>query len=206
MKLVLFVPISYSLLSLVQHGLLFSPPNGVFNNPLTPLSSQSASPGSDSPPLIHDKPNHMLPYFSMGFVLLDIVYMSDVSHIPESTWDFIFSINRTTPYKAFIVDCLKIHPYTSHFGFAQAIAAARRLGAQRTYMVGFSHELLHEDWEKIGEYFEHTGTSIGTYCGGDKVTAAIMREAVEDIPREPSIWIRPAYDGLRFVWDSKGIV
>lgn len=150
----------------------------------------------------------------MGFVLLNIVYMSDVSDIPESTWDLIQSLkkkNNNARFTAFIVDCLKLHPHTSHFGFAQAVTAAQRIGAERTYMVGFTHRLLHEEWEKLGEYFgedAESGSESESQTAFDWSWAdgTDVREVVEDIPREPRIWIRPAYDGLQFSFNSKGIV
>lgn len=37
--------------------------------------------------------------------------------------------------KALIVDCLRVEPFASHFGIGQAVEAARRLGAERTYLV-----------------------------------------------------------------------
>jgi hypothetical protein len=68
-----------------------------------------------------------------GFIFGDfMVYMSDVSHIPEDAWKTIQSrspaslsldgsgsgheISTQARYKVLIVDCLKLEPHTSHFG------------------------------------------------------------------------------------------
>jgi hypothetical protein len=37
--------------------------------------------------------------------------------------------------KALIVDCLRVEPFASHFGIGQAVETARRLGAERNYLV-----------------------------------------------------------------------
>ncbi|GJJ09562.1 hypothetical protein Clacol_003785 [Clathrus columnatus] len=186
----------------VEHGRIFPIPNTTHNS--TPASSHLNTPSSNLLPPIHfgeRKPSDGLPYFSMGFVLVDIVYISDVSHIPDYTWDWILAV-KNMQYTALIVDCLRIKPHISHFGLAQAVATARKLGAQRTYMVGFSHEILHDDWERLGKYFQNSRTITPSH--GD--TNHTITKAVEDIPKEPSVWIRPAYDGLRFLWDSNGVI
>ncbi|KAF8758327.1 RINT-1 / TIP-1 family [Rhizoctonia solani] len=115
-----------------------------------------------------DKPK---PYWCFGFIFGDfMVYMSDVSYIPEDAWKTIYSkspksansndlipgCGRTTQarYKVLVVDCLKLEPHTSHFGLEGALDAAKQVNAQRTYMVGFSHRITHNDWDTIGEYIE----------------------------------------------------
>ena len=37
--------------------------------------------------------------------------------------------------KALIVDCLRVEPFASHFGVGQAVETAKRLGADRNYLV-----------------------------------------------------------------------
>lgn len=37
--------------------------------------------------------------------------------------------------KALVVDCLRVEPFASHFGMGQAVETARKLGADRTYLV-----------------------------------------------------------------------
>ncbi|GAA5959636.1 hypothetical protein JCM8115_001275 [Rhodotorula mucilaginosa] len=48
--------------------------------------------------------------------------------------------------KALIVDCLRVEPFASHFGIGQAVETARRLGAERNYLVGFGHRTSHQLW------------------------------------------------------------
>lgn len=143
----------------------------------------------------------VIPYLCFGFIIFDIVYMSDVSHIPEATWAVIEAA-RKRPYSVFVVDCLRIEPHTSHFGLAQAVAAARRLGGKtlRTYLVGFSHDVSHSKWVAIGKSLDHNG---------DKANEQVddfVRSALINVPRSPSLWVRPAYDGLRISLGEDGSV
>ncbi|BGP58566.1 hypothetical protein JCM8202_002328 [Rhodotorula sphaerocarpa] len=48
--------------------------------------------------------------------------------------------------KALVVDCLRVEPFASHFGMGQAVETARKLGADRTYLLGFGHRTSHELW------------------------------------------------------------
>ncbi|CEQ43162.1 SPOSA6832_05065, partial [Sporobolomyces salmonicolor] len=98
------------------------------------------------------------PYFCMGFLFdAKILYLSDVSYIPEEVWsrlseelDLPFSspslttgVGQLAPsvkqsnkprLQALVVDCLRIEPFTSHFGLGQAVQTATRLGADKTYL------------------------------------------------------------------------
>lgn len=102
------------------------------------------------------------PYYCLGF-LFDgqLAYVSDVSHIPDECWDVIARHVRLNPLrkeldavrvngngngreedegekprlKALVIDCLRVEPFTSHFGIGQAVHAAQRFGAERTYLV-----------------------------------------------------------------------
>lgn len=49
--------------------------------------------------------------------------------------------------KALVVDCLRIETFTSHFGLGEAVGTARRLGAERTYLVSVVH---HESFFQFG--------------------------------------------------------
>jgi hypothetical protein len=127
--------------------------------------------------------------------------MSDVSYIPETAWSVIEGA-RKKPYSVFIVDCLRLKPHISHFGFAQAVTAARRLGGMElnTYLVGFSHDISHSKWEKLGrvlEYDEHKDV--------EKLDE-VIKSALLLVPKGPPLVIRPAYDGLRLCFGKNGDV
>lgn len=105
------------------------------------------------------------PFYCLGFLFdRQLAYLSDVSYIPPEIYRRVaqyvrlpssasFNGTATTNgngngyangddededkprLKALIVDCLRVEPFASHFGIGQAVETARRLGAERTYLV-----------------------------------------------------------------------
>lgn len=102
------------------------------------------------------------PYFCLGFLFdAAILYLSDVSFIPEIVYDAIgqecelpaaeqplssrvngISLNghqggtsKKPRLQGLFIDCLRQDGHTSHFGLPQAVESGRRLGAERTYLV-----------------------------------------------------------------------
>ncbi|KAI5475166.1 hypothetical protein MNV49_001853 [Pseudohyphozyma bogoriensis] len=61
--------------------------------------------------------------------------------------------------KALVIDCLRIESHMSHFGWPQAIAAARRMGPERTYLVGFGHQKSHASWVSLCRAFQANASS-----------------------------------------------
>ncbi|GAA5875828.1 hypothetical protein JCM8547_005325 [Rhodosporidiobolus lusitaniae] len=103
------------------------------------------------------------PYFCLGFLLnRQICWLSDVSHIPPAVWSTLFRYlllpneegegekkgegEGKKRLEALVVDCLRLETFTSHFGLGQAVSAARRMGAERNYLVGFGHRTSHALW------------------------------------------------------------
>ncbi|RDX56205.1 hypothetical protein OH76DRAFT_1396546 [Lentinus brumalis] len=134
-------------------------------------------------------------FLCLGFIVQDAVtYMSDVSRIPPDVMDLLQS--HRTP--VLILDCLYLKPHKSHLSLQQSVEYARLLGAQRTYLVGFSHEVAHEEYETLLKA-----------VGGRQIPPAEMSEAVErglatlDLQGD-RIWIRPGYDGLRVFVSADG--
>ncbi|QRV94787.1 beta-lactamase superfamily protein [Ceratobasidium sp. AG-Ba] len=130
------------------------------------------------------------PYFCFGFMFADtLVYMSDVSYIPQEAWDVI--AGRSASFKAFVVDCLLLDSHISHFGIKDVVESAKRIRAQKTYMVGFGHEIPHDGWEAVCRKIE--GDDVGE-------VSTLVKNAVERVVElgvgiEETLWIRPAYDG-----------
>jgi phosphoribosyl 1,2-cyclic phosphodiesterase len=193
----------------VHHGRLFAtaPPPGSLptpqgTSPSTPRGSGTSSPQLIEPPL-EDATKKIYPYLCFGFKIADaVVYISDVSHIPEDTWSILEepSPNWVGSVPVFICDCLRLHPHTSHFGLKEAVAVIRRLGATRTYLTGFGHEVSHDEYVRIGEV-----------AGQDEQVAGpgfseIEKRGVELMGPGKPVWMRPAYDGLKVLVSSEGTV
>ena len=135
------------------------------------------------------------PYLCFGFNVADtVVYLSDVSYIPEDVWSLL---NRPTRDDSrapgppvLVLDCLRLTPHTSHLGVAQSIEIARRMEAARTYLLGFGHEVSHEEYVTITE-------AVGGRMKHKAALTANEKEGIALIPDGESVWVRPAYDGLR---------
>ena len=125
------------------------------------------------------------PYLSMGLSIGRLLYIPDASGIPEDSYKIISGLKLDV----LIIDCLRPRKHTSHFGLAQSIEATRRINAPKTYFIGFAHDITHDDWEKIGDVLE-----TGNWEEGG-LSKAIM-DAMEHVPREPRMRVRPSYDGL----------
>ncbi|CAE6412496.1 unnamed protein product [Rhizoctonia solani] len=177
-----------------------------------PVASSKLSPPNQAPAAKYQ------PYLCFGFIFGDfMVYMSDVSHIPEATWETIHSkppalsslrdsgsssnlVAQARRYRILVIDCLKLEPHTSHFGIQDAVEAAKRVNAHRAYMVGFGHRITHNDWDTIGEYLE------GKKLSNAQLERPNVVEAMRILPqRSEPIWIRPAYDGLRLFGNEEEV-
>ncbi|EGG06920.1 Hypothetical protein MELLADRAFT_124039 [Melampsora larici-populina 98AG31] len=158
------------------------------------------------------------PYECAGFLFdRSIVYMSDVSSIPESTWTALASLgvpssipSETHPQPRpslpiLVIDTLRLVTRPSHFGIEDALNTAHRLGAQKTYLVGFEHGVTHKSWERACKAFGEGIPNI------DKKEVNTQMRLV-DIGKDPELfhrtalymgkpkspmWVRPAFDGLK---------
>ncbi|KAH9835841.1 beta-lactamase-like protein [Rhodofomes roseus] len=192
----------------VQHGRIFTPPPPV-EMPITPHSMSPASTAASSPNVpgtpIHtaDLPASPLtdaiqPYLCLGFMIQDaITYISDVSYIPEHVWTMFESRGKVPP--VFVLDCLRILSHTSHYGIEDSVRTARRMKAKRTYLLGFSHDLQHDDWVTIAE------AAGGENHEGSKL-ALIDEHRLRGLREGDPVWVRPAFDGLRVFVSGDGSV
>jgi phosphoribosyl 1,2-cyclic phosphodiesterase len=100
------------------------------------------------------------PYICFGFkISVSVVYLADVSHIPDDAWSLL-EHHWTSPLPVFVCDCLRLYAHTSHFGLGEAIAASRRIGAIRTYLTGFGHEVSHDEYVTFGEVEDRVWTHL----------------------------------------------
>lgn len=202
----------------VHHGRFFStlPAREFYPTPdsISPASTTpSTPPEQPSTPLPVEEPPELpkaiQPYFCLGFVVQDaLVYLSDVSHIPEDVWALFVrgegeggsgadSARDTPGPPVFVLDCLRLQPHTSHLGIAEAVTVARRMGAQRTYLTGFGHEVSHDEYVTIGQ-------AVGGKTKKEAQLTPTEKAALALVPPGEPIWVRPAFDGLQvYVSDDK---
>lgn len=66
-----------------------------------------------------------------------LAYCTDVSAIPPETWP------RLAGLRTLVLDMLRPRQHPTHFTVDQAIEAAGRIGAERTWFLHMSHEIRH---------------------------------------------------------------
>ncbi|KAJ7785884.1 beta-lactamase-like protein [Mycena metata] len=182
---------------LVHHGRLFLTPapvasleTAVANMALKHATIVEEGPGTIAEAAkVPEEQEIIVPYMCFAFrIQEDIVYISDCGAIPDEAWAALLPASgRQLP--VCILDCLHLRSHPSHFGMEQSVQAARRIGAKRTYLLGFSHEVAHDEYVRITEV-------IG---GGEPPADPTESEVkgLEMIGEGEPIWVRPAHDGLR---------
>lgn len=68
-----------------------------------------------------------------------LAYCTDVSAVPPDSWE------RLTGLKTLVIDALRHRHHPTHFTLEQAVNAADRVGASRTYFVHMTHDLGHAE-------------------------------------------------------------
>ncbi len=83
-------------------------------------------------------------YEIYGYRIGNFAYISDVSCIPEETYKLLEGV------ELLIIDGLRRELHRTHFNVTQAVAAARRVGAKKTWLTHLSHgtESLHVQVER----------------------------------------------------------
>lgn len=69
--------------------------------------------------------------------LLPLAYCTDVSGIPQESYPYLIRANTL------VLDALRERPHKTHFTVDQAIEAAGRIEASRTYLIHMTHDLAH---------------------------------------------------------------
>lgn len=141
------------------------------------------------------------PYLCYAFkVNDDLVYMADVSYVPDDAWPILKSPSPSGTLPVLVLDCLGPDKHISHFGLADAVATARKVAAKRTYLLGSSHKISHEEYVTFGEVVG------GRVIKDSDVLTPREKEGLGSIPEGDKVWLRPAHDGLRIEVSEKGIV
>lgn len=74
----------------------------------------------------------------LGYRVGDVAYLTDTSEIPEESIPLLRNLD------VLILDALRHREHPTHFSLRQAVEAAERIGARRTYFTHIAHNILHE--------------------------------------------------------------
>ena len=72
-----------------------------------------------------------------GYRIGNMAYLTDVSGIPERSFEMLQDLDLL------ILSALRYKPHKKHFSIDQAVEAAGKIGAKRTYLTHISHRVEH---------------------------------------------------------------
>jgi phosphoribosyl 1,2-cyclic phosphate phosphodiesterase len=73
----------------------------------------------------------------LGLRIGRFAYLTDCSRIPDESWALLEGL------EVVVLDALRERPHPTHFTIDEAVDAARRIGAARTYFTHMCHDLGH---------------------------------------------------------------
>ncbi len=73
----------------------------------------------------------------LGFRFGRVAYCTDTNGIPPESWPLLEGLD------VLVLDALRHKPHPTHFSLTEAVEAAQRIGARRTYFTHVSHDLEH---------------------------------------------------------------
>jgi phosphoribosyl 1,2-cyclic phosphate phosphodiesterase len=73
----------------------------------------------------------------LGYRIGPVAYLTDVSHIPPETLALLERL------RILVLGALRPRPHPTHFSIDEALAAARTVGAEQTFLTHLSHETDH---------------------------------------------------------------
>ncbi len=95
-----------------------------------------------------------LPMF--GYRIGRFAYLTDTNHLPEASYPLLGDLD------VLVLDALREEHHPTHFSIDEAVAVARRIGADKTFFVHMTHSILHAEVdERLPE---------GMYLGYDGLT------------------------------------
>ncbi|MFP5379600.1 MAG: MBL fold metallo-hydrolase [Vicinamibacteria bacterium] len=74
----------------------------------------------------------------LGFRFGRFAYLTDCNRLPDEAWPLLEGLD------VLVLDALRHRPHPTHFTVAEAVDAAARIGARRTYFTHICHDLPHE--------------------------------------------------------------
>jgi len=73
-----------------------------------------------------------------AYRIANLVYMTDVSEIPESSYALLQGVD------VLLIDCLRENPHPTHVSVEQSLALIARIGAKRNVLIHMTHELEYQ--------------------------------------------------------------
>lgn len=73
----------------------------------------------------------------LGYRVGAFAYLTDCNHIPDASWPLLDGLDLL------VLDALRLRPHPTHFSLDEAVAAAGRIGARRTFFTHMCHDLQH---------------------------------------------------------------
>ena len=74
----------------------------------------------------------------LGLRIGRFAYLTDCSRIPDESWPLLEGLDTL------VLDALRDTPHATHFTVEEAVEAATRIAARRTYFTHMCHDLRHE--------------------------------------------------------------
>ena len=75
----------------------------------------------------------------IGFRFGAFAYLTDCNRIPDESWPLLHNLDVV------VLDALRQRPHATHFSLSEAVDAAHRIAAKRTYFTHMCHDLGHEE-------------------------------------------------------------
>ena len=73
----------------------------------------------------------------LGYRFGAFAYLTDCNAIPDETWPLLHNL------EVVVLDALRERVHPTHFSLSEAVEAARRIAARRTYFTHMCHDLPH---------------------------------------------------------------
>lgn len=73
-----------------------------------------------------------------GYRVGNFAYITDCSYLPESSLKSLIGV------KYLVINALRYRPHATHFNIEQAVEAAGRIGATRTWLTHLCHDMSHK--------------------------------------------------------------
>ena len=99
----------------------------------------------------------------LGFRIGSFAYLTDCNDIPAGSWPLLEGLD------VLVLDALRHKPHRTHFTVDEAISAAERIGARRTFFTHMTHDLPHAetcDTLPEGMALAYDGLELDVSVGG----------------------------------------